>query len=241
MYKSNTIINPMRSISSARIHKPVTRSQTVMRKSTTIQNPTYIMVIDTETTGLFQRNANPENFELFNTARMVEIAWDIYTPSGDLISRESYIIKPDGFTIPQTAINIHGITNELAESIGVHIENVFERLEIVLKDVAIIVAHNLSYDNAIILAELYRLNDTSNTSNGISNYRSLLHDWLTKERKCTMLMSTHITGVYKWHKLGELYRICFNSAPDITLHRAAADVDICSKIYFHLVQRTIRD
>jgi len=55
-----------------------------------------------------------------------------------------------------------------------------------------------------------------------------------------MLMSKNIMGANtcKWYKLGELYRICFNEEPSILLHRAAADVAICSKIYFYLIQRS---
>ena len=43
----------------------------------------------------------------------------------------------------------------------------------------------------------------------------------------------------KWYKLADLYRICFNEEPNGVLHRAAADVDICAKIYFYLIRRTL--
>jgi len=150
-----------RYISSARLRRPLSGVQTLVKKNNTLTASDYIIVIDTETTGLFNRNANPENYESFNTARMVEIAWEIYKPTGEFINRESYVIKPNGFIIPDSAIAIHNINNEMANTIGHSIQDVFYRLAIVMKDVSTIVAHNFSYDNAIILAELYRLNDNS--------------------------------------------------------------------------------
>ena len=143
-----------RYVSSARLRRPVSGVQSSARKNIVASTQDYIIVIDTETTGLFNRNANPENYELYNNARIVEIAWEIYKSSGELINRESYVIKPNGFVIPDSAIAIHNITNEMANSIGHSIQDVFERLAIVMKDVSTIVAHNFSYDNSIILAEL---------------------------------------------------------------------------------------
>ena len=223
--------------SSAR-RRPISATKTSIKKSVTTQDPSYIIIIDTETTGLFNRNANPENYELFNGARIVEIAWEIRKHNGELINRESYIIKPNGFTIPDSAIAIHGITNAMANENGHSIQEVFDRLNNLLTDVSTIVAHNFSYDNAIILSELYRLNDQSD---GLNIYNSIIYNWLMKEHKCTMMMSTGIMGpgTCKWYKLIDLYKICFNEEPTGTLHRAAADVEICSKIYFHLVRRSV--
>lgn len=222
--------------SSARSRKPVAHVKSVLKPNMTHESPNYIMVFDTETTGLFPRNANPENFELFNNARMVEIAWEIYTQNGELVNRESYLIKPNGFVIPDTVIAIHGINNEMAHNNGVNIQNVFERLQVVLKDVAIIVAHNFQYDNGIILSELYRLNSMSDR---LMNYTELINNWGYILHKCTMIMGTHITG--RWTKLSELYNICFNTYPTETLHRAAADVGVCAKVYFYLVTHNVNN
>jgi DNA polymerase-3 subunit epsilon len=197
-------------------------------------NTNYIIVIDTETTGLFPRNINPEQYELYNNARMVEIAWELYNSDGLFINKESYIIKPQNYIIPDSAIAIHGITNELAHSSGRDITSVFDRLELILKDVGTIVAHNFAFDNAIILSELYRQNFMSD---GLNKYNDLIHEWIHKTHSCTMRMSAYITGTYKWHKLIDLYRICFNKEPNQILHRAAGDVQICADIYFYLINR----
>ena len=224
-----------RYITSARSRKPKTSTQ-LANKILLETNKNYTIILDTETTGLFTRNANPENYELFNNARIVEIAWEIYSPTKELINKESYLIKPESFVIPEQAIKIHGITNEMANNNGHNIQNVFDRLEVLLKDVSTIVAHNLSYDNAIVLAELYRLNTI--TDGLLHKYNNLIYDWISKEHKCTMMMSCYITGSYKWHKLNNLYKICFNEEPNGILHRAAADVDICAKVYFYLISRS---
>jgi len=207
-----------------------------LKRSKSISNAVSnncIFVFDTETTGLFPRNIAPEQFELYNNSRMVEIAWELYTSEGIFINKESYVIKPDDYIIPESVIAIHGITNEIAHETGVNITNVLDRLETVLKDVNIVVAHNISFDNAIVLSELYRHNFKSD---GLNKYNNLIHEWKNKIQNCTLTMSLYITGTYKWHKLIDLYIICFNQPPEGRLHRAADDANICAKIYFYLIR-----
>jgi len=117
-----------------------------------------ILVVDTETTNLVPRNADPAFYELFDAARMVEIAWEVYSAEGVFIRRESFVIIPDGYVIPQISINIHGITNEVAHAEGTTLHVVWASLRSTLATVSTIVAHNIAFDNAIILSEMHRYN-----------------------------------------------------------------------------------
>ena len=118
------------------------------------------LVFDTETTGLpprktnkfysiFDREAYPnyEDLEASNYCRMVSISWVIYNLNDqNPIIKRYFIIKPDGFIIPEEAIKIHGITTEYAMMNGVSILDVFNQLDKDLKSINVRVAHNFLFD-----------------------------------------------------------------------------------------------
>ena len=76
------------------------------------------LIFDTETTGLPQ-NWNAPITDTQNWPRCVQIAWQLHDSFGNLIENADYIIKPDGFTIPLNAENIHGISTDLALKKGI--------------------------------------------------------------------------------------------------------------------------
>ncbi|PWR73863.1 exonuclease domain-containing protein [Methanospirillum lacunae] len=55
--------------------------------------PNHIFIFDTETTGTD-----------VHKDRVVEIAWLLATAAGEIILEDSRFIKPDGFTIPDSAV-----------------------------------------------------------------------------------------------------------------------------------------
>ena len=71
------------------------------------------LFFDTETTGL-PRNYKAPLTAFDNWPRMVQIAWMQYDESGSLLSETSYIIKPEGYQIPEAVSKLHGITTERA-------------------------------------------------------------------------------------------------------------------------------
>mgnify|MGYP003338420010 CR=1 FL=1 len=181
-----------------------------------------ILVIDTETTGLPPRGVlDITNSNKWECCRIVQFAWAKYTNTGTLISKECYTIYPDGYSIPDIAANIHGITTEKARNEGIDIIEVFNKLNNNLKDVDKIVAHNIKFDDSVIQSEIYRYKQND-----------LYIRWCNIKKECTMMMSS-VPGK-KWLKLNELYKQCFNKEPEQVLHRADSDVEICANIYFYL-------
>ena len=71
------------------------------------------LIFDTETTGLPRSYSAPLT-DFDNWPRMVQVAWQLHDAQGNLINSNSIIIKPEGYTIPFNAVQIHGITNERA-------------------------------------------------------------------------------------------------------------------------------
>lgn len=182
-----------------------------------------ILVFDTETTGLAPRNAAPSDTDAWDGCRIVQIAWEVYrADTRELVCRDQYIIMPDGYDIPARVAAIHGITTERAATEGVPIQTAFDALRAVLGDVRTVVAHNMWFDHRVLLSELFRYEQ-----------RDLVSAWCSKERACTMLMGTPPKG--KWPKLVDLFTRLFDEAPNVTLHRADADVAICARCYFKML------
>ena len=76
------------------------------------RHPIYIF-IDTETTGRPRCwNASPHDTD--NWPRLVQIAWAIYDADGRPMGTTSFIVKPNGFAIPDDAQRIHGISTARA-------------------------------------------------------------------------------------------------------------------------------
>lgn len=69
-----------------------------------------LLFFDTETKGL-PKDWNAPVHNLDNWPRLVQLAWQTYDHSGNLIEEHEYIIKPEGFSIPVEASNIDKITN----------------------------------------------------------------------------------------------------------------------------------
>ena len=187
------------------------------------------LIFDTETTGLPNNGKriggfngvwpNPSSFKLYDSSRLVQIAWSVHTSSGELVSKECHIVKPDGFTIGNS--QFHGITTEKALNDGISFSEVYEKLKNALTNVDTIVAHNSDFDTKIVQAEMYRYKLTD------------LLD--SKKTMCTMNMGKRKFSLSKLPKLSELYNECFGREPVTQLHRADNDTEICAQIYFHIV------
>lgn len=183
-----------------------------------------ILIVDTETTGLPPKD-NYKSSESWNRCRMVQIAWEIRDIEGKILEAECYIITPDGYSIPDNTAKIHGITTEIAHEKGMSIHTVIDKFNNALKDVNKAVAHNMKFDDAVILSELYRY-----------GYSEIIEKWKNISKDCTMIMSMHMNN-NRWIKLKDLYVKCFNKEPEGQLHQADIDVNVCADIYFHLLKQ----
>ena len=68
-------------------------------------------VFDTETTGLPQFKLPSDHP---SQPHLVDIAALLYNEVGELMESFEAIIRPDGWTIPDEAARVHGITTEMA-------------------------------------------------------------------------------------------------------------------------------
>ena len=170
-----------------------------------------ILVFDTETNGFPTGGVQP---------RIIQIAWQVYTPEEELLYECCSLIKPDGWTVPDKKFWIeNNLSTERCEKEG---NPMTMLLDIFCSDVKsygveIMVAHNLDFDAPILAAEM-----------GI--YGKIADRKLKKV--CTMKSSAaHFGG--KWPKLIELHNRLFNISFE-GAHDALADVKACAKCYFEL-------
>lgn len=189
--------------------------------------PTAYVVFDTETTGLpsrrFRKVTNANLFS-WDSCRMVQLAWEIYYDNDPaLVSSACYLVKTDGFAIPAAATNIHKITNEDAQTNGIPVKDVLNLFLADIKkfNVTTAVAHNIAFDENVLLSEISRANE---------NVKERYKLWNGLQKHCTMRVGTKDGG--KWPKLNALYTELIGPVPDsITLHCANDDARLCSAIY----------
>lgn len=180
--------------------------------------PTF-MIFDTETTG-----KNPR------TARMTQLAFLVTNLDGYVIDEFQSLVKPDGWEVPKEQFFIeNNMSTERCEKEGHPAHMVLRRFQDALKGVTYKVAHNISYDNQIVMNEMIR-------------YQITKELFQFKKQICTMRSSTNVCkiissrGGYKWPKLEELHRYLF-SEDFADAHDAGADVRATGKCLIELINR----
>ena len=182
------------------------------------------LIFDTETTGL-PRNYNAPVTDFDNWPRMVQIAWQLHDATGNLISNDSIIVKPEGYTIPFATVQIHGITNERANEEGQELKNTLQKFSDVVGQTNYLCGHNIEFDINIIGAELLRC--------GLPNILENRPFIDTKNDQTTEYCAIPggRGGKFKWPTLTELYQKLFNKGFD-EAHNAAFDVAATTKVFF---------
>lgn len=187
------------------------------------------LFFDTETTGL------PHDYEApacdtLNWPRMVQLSWILTDSKGNVLSTHDYIIRPDGYEIPEKSASIHGISTEKAMSEGLPLDSVLVVFAATLDSAEYIVGHNISFDIHVVDSEFFR--------RGVDVQLSSMKSY------CTMLAGTDYCklpgryGHYKWPKLQELHKILFGVEFD-GAHNSAADVEATCKCFWEMRRRKI--
>lgn len=186
------------------------------------------LFFDTETTGL-PRNWNAPVHNIQNWPRMVQIAWLLYNDDGQKLDSKDFIIKPEGYTIPKNAVNIHNISTERAIKDGDDLSSILLQFAEQIERAAVIVAHNINFDEKIVGAEFIRKN--------------IPHKLFQKKRICTMKESKDYCRIpgrygYKWPNLSELHMKLFGSDFE-EAHNASVDIEITSKCFWKMKELEI--
>ena len=190
-----------------------------------------ILVYDTETTGL-PRDWNAPLTDGENWPRLVQLAWQLHTPEGKLVSRGNRIVRPDGFTIPFNAAKVHGITTDRAEAEGIDLDSVLEEFGRDLDRADFVMGHNISFDVSIMGAEWIRRGASAER---VTN-KALIDSKDEATEFCAIPGGRG--GKFKWPTLTELHQKLFGTGFG-DAHDAAYDVDATAKCFFALVQHGV--
>lgn len=183
------------------------------------------IVFDTETTGL-PKNWKAPLTDVDNWPRMVQLAWQCHDVDGKFLYDKNHVIIPDGYTIPDEVVNVHGITTEIAYEKGIPLKEALEDFIADVKKCRAIVGHNIDFDIKIVGAELLR-----------TEMEEILSSF---PRICTMIESTEYCAIMKNGKpkrptLTELHTKLFGVA-FAEAHNAAADVEATTRCFLELIR-----
>lgn len=184
------------------------------------------LVFDTETTGLPKSWKAPVT-DIDNWPRMVQLAWQCHDIDGKFLFAKNHVIKPNGFVIPREVIDVHGISNEIANQKGVPVETALADFVADVKKSRLIVGHNIEFDIAIVGAELIRA--------GMDEIMTTAPQLCTKNESTNFCAIVNKKGTYKWPTLTELHLKLFG-VPFKEAHNAAADVEATTRCFLELVR-----
>ena len=195
----------------------------------TVERDLYLF-FDTETTGIPRSHDAPAS-DVGNWPRLVQIAWLLADAKGREVKSQAFIIRPEGFVIPDDAVRVHGIDTQTARHVGVEVSSALDAFAEDLSAAEILVAHNVRFDEGVIGAEFFRAGRTRNPME-------------SKVRHCTMRETTEFCRIsggprgYKWPTLDQLHRTLFGVGFEAA-HDAIADVGACATCFFELKRRGI--
>lgn len=212
-----------------------------------------ILIYDTETTGLPEKGAGHHEYDKW--PHIVQLSFLVYnltdrqcvdkTPLSTLVPiiMSDSIVKPEGYIISNDVSQIHGITQEFAEKVGVPIKDCLSYFLSQIEEADVIVAHNSSFDKNTIHAEMFRCGLLATSPK-----------WKTKstvKEICTMTVSTAICrrsfpsemehpypydNRTKWPRLDELFRVLFpDEIPPPNLHNSLIDVQVTARCFFTMI------
>jgi len=188
------------------------------------------IAFDFETSGLptGRRNVEvtSETLKNFDGCRAVSLSAARFSSKGRLVDTFDAIVQPDNFQIGEKSIEVHGITQEMAERNGRPFTEVFvDFIKFIGPRTTTLVAHNAQFDMSVLRSEVIRY-DLNATLIDTFNF------------VCTMQM--YKKRFLKPIKLGLLYKDIFGEDFE-NAHNSLADCIACGRVYPYLLGKTERE
>jgi DNA polymerase-3 subunit alpha len=192
-----------------------------------------ILVADTETTGLWNKNAD---YKDPSQPHIVQLAAQIYNDKREVINELNVIIKPEGYEIPKAASDIHGVTTEMAMEYGINRKAALQLFVSMLQTVGLQVGHNYrDYDINVLKANIFRVSPNGEEAIKLLG-RVAVADTMHLTTNLCKLPGKY--GAFKWPKLQETHKFLFGKEFE-DAHSALGDIEACGRCYFELVDRKL--
>jgi len=201
-----------------------------------------VLVFDTETTGLPKTKIiNPDTLNLW--PYIVQFSYVIYDINlNDIVGSSNNIVKVSKeVIIHEDSVKIHGITNEISSMKGSHLNIILKDFFYHLRNVDLLVGHNVSFDINMVKVELMRMIYLNESPDETKLYKTDLH-LLTNFKNicCTLKDSIELCKIetldkkgktyYKYPKLIELHQKLFETTPN-NLHNSFNDILVTLRCY----------
>ena len=198
-----------------------------------------VLVFDTETTGLPQKDVNGRSPSIYQSnlwPHIIQLSYILYdTKKHKMLVNHDHIVKvPSHVVISEKSIEMHGITREKSERQGISIKEAVELFNICMMSADIIIAHNLSFDRQMILVECIR-----NKIPGPFKFKTPDQYFCTMKSTVDMCKIEAISKkdgekYFKYPTLSELHNHLFGAIPENT-HNSLVDILICLRCFVYMV------
>lgn len=193
-----------------------------------------ILAYDTETTGLVRGSDYTDPAAPF----LASIAMILYDSiESKIVASLNMPIQPEGWTMPEEAASINGLTDLYLNTVGAPANVVLPNAIALASRADLLVAHNIDFDTKVIAVALWRHLINENVKE--EDTHTIIKEWLNKPVYCTMQSSKQIVnarnakGNIKYPKLTEAYKFFFGRELD-RAHSANADAVAVLEIYLAL-------
>jgi len=144
------------------------------------------------------------------------------------------IVKPEGYQIPKTASDVHGITTETALRCGlplVLVVGVFVNLR---AKADIIVAHNLPFDERVMATAIHRTGRKVSLPVPVQRFCTMeMAEPILKIPATPRMVAAGRANQFKKPNLKECYKFFFDEEL-AGAHNAIIDAGACAKVYFQM-------
>jgi DNA polymerase-3 subunit alpha len=195
-----------------------------------------ILCFDTETLGLYIKDSDgyDPHYTLlphYDSARLLQISWCIVDAKDNLVKTADYITAND-FKINNS--HIHGITEQICKGKGVPISQIINAFAEDLKNIRLLVGHNLDFDLRILKSELYRIILKNEDPLLIQKCNFIIGELERIEIFDTMKSATTLYKLHHWPKLIALHKSLFGFE-FIGAHNSLNDVLATVKCFLKMV------
>lgn len=209
---------------------------------------TRFLVFDVETTGLLPKNSkNGSHPTITDYPYITQLSYVIYDMNTRKVVEtfDSYVKLPPTVEINTESAQITGITKEICETQGRDITIVLQSLYNAYKTCDVLVAHNMDFDEKVILVELERSRKQLDV-NSLGLFNKISEELNNVERYCTMKKGTTLCNILmdsykpggpprkKFPRLSELYVKLFDEPAPTGLHNSLVDVETTLKCYLKM-------
>jgi DNA polymerase-3 subunit epsilon len=111
------------------------------------------LYFDCETSGLVHRDLPAEHP---HQPHLVQLGVVLATDAGSEVSSAELVVRPTGWTIPEGASRVHGITSGIAAEIGVPLATVLSVFLQLRANASELVAFNMDFDDLVMRAAIAR-------------------------------------------------------------------------------------